>query len=160
MTQAKDITSSMEEDEMLPEYNLSQMGKPVRGRHAQRLRENGYSVTVHHEDGTSTYSEVSPENVAERMEQRDKYKQSLQYSLQKISQSIKIQYRDVVALIEDLPDRGLSVGQVGTIAKILASDVYEVDFSDDNGKTYAILSLHHHQLLRLKYNPDRELTQI
>ena len=160
MAQAKDINSSIEEDEMLPEYDLSEMGKPVRGKHAQRLRENGYSVTVHHEDGTSTYSEVSPENVAEQMKQRNQYKQSLQHSLQKISQFIRIQHQDVVALIEDLPDRGLSVGQVGTIAKVLAPDVYEVNFSDDNGQTYAMLSLHHHQLLRLKYSVDRELTQI
>jgi Domain of unknown function (DUF4926) len=159
MTQAKNLIPSIEDDEMLPEYDFSKMGKPVRGKHAQKLRENGYSVTVHHEDGTSTYREVSPEEVAERMQQREQYKQSAPYFLQKASQAINIQFQDVVALIEDLPDRGLSVGQVGTIAKILAPDIYE-DFSDDQGQTYAILPLHHHQLLRLKYSPDRSLAQI
>jgi hypothetical protein len=104
MTQAKDLTPSIDDDGMLPEYDFSKMGKPVRGKHAQRLRENGYSVTVHNEDGTSTYREVSPEEVAEQMRQREQYKQSLQYSLQKASQMIRIQPLDVVALIEDLPD--------------------------------------------------------
>jgi Domain of unknown function (DUF4926) len=156
MTQAKDLTPSIDDDEMLPEYDFSKMGSPIRGKHAQRLRENGFSVTVHHEDGSSTYREVSPEEVAERMRQREQYKQSV---LQNASQSTRIQHRDVVALIENLPDRGLSVGQVGTIAKVLAPDVYEVDFSDDQGQTYAMLPLHHHQLLRLKYSPDRSLAQ-
>jgi Domain of unknown function (DUF4926) len=158
MTQSKDITSSIEDDGMLPEYDFSRMGKPVRGKHAQKLRENGYSVTVHHQDGTSTYREISPEEVAKQMHQREQYKQSVHYSLKKAFQTIKIQHRDVVALIEDLPDRGLVVGQVGTIAKVLAPDVYEVNFSDDKGQTYAMLPLHHHQLLRLKYSPDRQLT--
>ncbi len=160
MTQAKNLTPSIEEDEMLPEYDFSKMGKPVRGKHAQKLRENGYSITVHHEDGTSTYREVSPEEVAERMQQREQYKQSAQYSLQKASQATNIQHQDVVALIDDLPDRGLSAGQVGTIAKVLSIDLYEVNFSDQQGQTYAMLPLHHHQLLRLKYSPDRSLTQI
>jgi hypothetical protein len=39
-------------------------------------KRNGYFVTVHHEDGTSTYREVSPEDVTEQMRQREQYKQS------------------------------------------------------------------------------------
>jgi hypothetical protein len=33
---------------------------------AQRIRENGYSVAVHHEDGTSTTTHVTPEEIAQR----------------------------------------------------------------------------------------------
>lgn len=61
---------------------------------------------------------------------------------------------DVVALREPLPDQHLLAGQVGTIVELLAPDVYEVDFSDDNGQTYAMLPLHTSQLLKLCYAPD------
>lgn len=60
---------------------------------------------------------------------------------------------DVVALTEDLPDRGLSRGQVGTVVEGLASDVFEVEFSDDEGRTYATLSLRARQLMVLHYRP-------
>ncbi len=36
----------------------------------------------------------------------------------------------------------------------MAPDVYEVDFSDDDGQTYAMLPLHTSQLLKLHYAPD------
>jgi hypothetical protein len=40
MTQAKSITHPMDDDDdMLPEYDFSKMGTPVRGKHAQRIRE-------------------------------------------------------------------------------------------------------------------------
>jgi Domain of unknown function (DUF4926) len=65
----------------------------------------------------------------------------------------KLQLLDVVALSEDLPQHHLLAGQVGTIVEILATDVYEVEFSDDDGQTYAMLSLHSQQLLQLKYQP-------
>ncbi len=148
-------------DDLMPEIDFRQISpeKLVRGKHYQAIQENGYSVTIHHEDGTSTYREVSPEEVAEQVHQREQYKQSAQYSLQKVLHSSGIQYLDMVALIENLPDRGLSVGQVGTIVEVLAPDIYEVDFSDDQGQTYAMLPLHHRQLLRLKYSPDRPLIQ-
>jgi hypothetical protein len=42
------------DDDMLPEYNFSQLKQHgVRGKHAEAMRQ-GYSVTVHYEDGTST----------------------------------------------------------------------------------------------------------
>ena len=44
---------------------------------------------------------------------------------------------DVVALTEPLPKFGLVVGQVGTVVELLAPDAYEVEFIDDDGKTYA-----------------------
>jgi hypothetical protein len=60
---------------------------------------------------------------------------------------------DVVALTEDLPERGLSRGQVGTVVEELAPDVFEVEFSDNEGRSYAILALHSDQLMVLRYEP-------
>ena len=64
-----------------------------------------------------------------------------------------IQLLDVVALTEDLPERGLRRGQVGTVVELLAPDVFEVEFSHDTGRTYASLPLRADQLLVLHYQP-------
>lgn len=63
----------------------------------------------------------------------------------------KLQLLDVVALKEDLPNHNLLAGQEGTIVEFLAPEVYEVEFSDGDGQTYAMLPLHSSQLLKLKY---------
>ncbi len=47
----------------------------------------------------------------------------------------------VVALLEDVPEKGLLRGQVGSVVDDLAPGVYEVEFSDDSGQTYATLAL-------------------
>lgn len=60
---------------------------------------------------------------------------------------------DVVALTEDLPERGLYRGQVGTIVEILKPGVFEVEFSDDEGRAYASVALKVEQLLVLRYEP-------
>ena len=60
---------------------------------------------------------------------------------------------DVVALLEDIPDYRLSRGQVGTIVEELAPHVFEVEFSDDNGRTYALLALRSDQFIVLHYKP-------
>ena len=60
---------------------------------------------------------------------------------------------DVVALTDELPERGLSRGQVGTVVETLAPGVYEVEFSDDEGRTFATLALRADQLLVLHYDP-------
>ncbi len=64
-----------------------------------------------------------------------------------------IQLLDVVALLEDLPEEQLRRGQVGTVVELLAPNVFLVEFSDTNGRTYAMLELHGEQLLRLYYQP-------
>jgi hypothetical protein len=66
-----------------------------------------------------------------------------------------IQLLDVVALTADLPDKGLLRGQVGTVVETLASGVFEVEFSDDQGRTYAQLALRDSQLLVLHYQPQQ-----
>jgi hypothetical protein len=60
---------------------------------------------------------------------------------------------DVVALLEDLPEQNLLRGQVGTVVELLAPDVYEVEFSDNEGRTYAMCALHADQLMTLHYSP-------
>jgi hypothetical protein len=60
---------------------------------------------------------------------------------------------DVVALTTDLPEQGLIHGQVGTVVEVLSPGVYEVEFSDDQGRTYAQLALNDSQLLVLHYEP-------
>jgi Domain of unknown function (DUF4926) len=56
---------------------------------------------------------------------------------------------DVVALLEDLPELSLVRGQVGTIVEEYEPDVFEVEFSDTNGRAYAIETLRSAQLLVL-----------
>ena len=56
---------------------------------------------------------------------------------------------DTVALLEDLPERKLKRGEVGTAVEVLAPDVYEVEFCDDEGQTYAELALRGNQLVAL-----------
>ena len=62
---------------------------------------------------------------------------------------------DVVALTEDLPDHGLYRGQVGTVVEILPPDAFEVEFSDEDGRTYASIALKPTQGLVLHYEPVR-----
>jgi hypothetical protein len=60
---------------------------------------------------------------------------------------------DVVALLVDMPERGLVRGQVGTVVERLDEGVFEVEFSDDEGRTYAELALHELDLLVLHHRP-------
>jgi len=58
----------------------------------------------------------------------------------------------VVALLEDLPERGLRRGQVGTVVERLAPGVFEVEFCDNEGRTYASLALRSDQLMILHHD--------
>jgi hypothetical protein len=64
-----------------------------------------------------------------------------------------IKLLDVVALTEDLPDHELLRGQVGTVVEVYTPEVFEVEFSDINGHTYAMTSVYVHQLMLLHYAP-------
>lgn len=59
---------------------------------------------------------------------------------------------DGAVLLEDVPAKGLVRGQVGTIVENLAPGVFEVEFSDDTGRTYASLALRCDQLLVPHHN--------
>jgi hypothetical protein len=60
---------------------------------------------------------------------------------------------EVVALIEDEPEKGLRRGQVGTIVEKLASGVFEVEFCDLEGRTYASVALPESHLMLLHHQP-------
>ena len=60
---------------------------------------------------------------------------------------------DVVALLVDVPEYRLVKGQVGTVVESLSSYHVEVEFVDEQGKTYAQLPLHINQLMTLHYHP-------
>jgi hypothetical protein len=64
-----------------------------------------------------------------------------------------VEMHAVVALLEDLPEAGLVRGQVGTVVESWAPGVYEVEFADDHGKTYAMVALRAEQLMRLHHEP-------
>lgn len=64
-----------------------------------------------------------------------------------------IEMHSVVALLEDLPAQGLVRGQVGTVVESWTPGVYEVEFSDDNGRAYAMMALKADQLIRLHHEP-------
>ncbi|MEM8556369.1 MAG: DUF4926 domain-containing protein [Bacteroidota bacterium] len=58
---------------------------------------------------------------------------------------------DVVALTADLPELTLGRGQVGTVVEKLAPGVFEVEFSDEKGRTYAVATLQAEHLLPLRF---------
>ncbi len=60
---------------------------------------------------------------------------------------------DVVAVTIDSPERGLHRGQVGTVVEQLAPDVFEIEFSDDEGRAYATAAVPASRLLVLHYKP-------
>jgi hypothetical protein len=64
-----------------------------------------------------------------------------------------IQELDVVALLRDRLDRGLVAGQVGTVVQSLADDHFEVEFSGDDGRAYAIAAIPARELMVLHYAP-------
>ncbi len=65
-----------------------------------------------------------------------------------------IKLLDVVALTVDLPAEHLKRGQVGTVVEILAEGkAMEVEFSDNDGQTYASLGLRPSQLMVLHFQP-------
>jgi hypothetical protein len=61
---------------------------------------------------------------------------------------------DVVALLSDVPSHGLVRGQVGTVVELL-DGAFEIEFSDDDGRTYAELAVPSDQLLVLHHRPER-----
>lgn len=72
-----------------------------------------------------------------------------------MSSTHRIQMHDVVALTEDVSDKKLRRGQVGTVVEQLAPDTFEVEFSDDDGRSYAMLAAKANQLIVLHYRPSK-----
>jgi hypothetical protein len=65
----------------------------------------------------------------------------------------QVKLLDVVALTEDLPKHDLQRGQVGTVVEVLAPDAFEVEFSDNEGRTFAEVAVKADKLLVLHYEP-------
>ena len=61
---------------------------------------------------------------------------------------------DVVALLTDLPTQRLARGQVGTIVEQIDDKTLLVEFSDDQGRAYAVAPCHWSDLLVLHDAPD------
>ncbi len=60
---------------------------------------------------------------------------------------------DVVALLTDVPAQRLARGQVGTIVEQLDDKILLVEFSDDQGRAYALAPCPRTELLVLHYVP-------
>jgi hypothetical protein len=61
---------------------------------------------------------------------------------------------DVVALLSDLPAQRLARGQVGTIVEEFDDESFLVEFSDDQGRAYALAPCPRTELLVLHYVPE------
>jgi hypothetical protein len=62
-----------------------------------------------------------------------------------------------VAVLRDMPEKGLIRGQVGTIVQLLTPSVAEVEFSDDQGRAYAMAALRSEELIRLHHRPYEQV---
>ena len=58
---------------------------------------------------------------------------------------------DAVALLVELPTQGLARGQVGMVVESLDDSNVLVEFSDDQGRAYAVASCPRSELLVLHY---------
>lgn len=65
----------------------------------------------------------------------------------------RIRVLDVVALTGDRPEHGLLSGHVGTVVETFDPAMFEVEFSDDAGRTYAQLALPASCLMVLHHRP-------
>ncbi len=61
----------------------------------------------------------------------------------------EIKLLDVVALLEDIPEEGLIRGERGTVVEDFGDGHFMVEFANNLGQTYALLTLNAKQLLLL-----------
>lgn len=66
----------------------------------------------------------------------------------------EIKLLEVVALNEALPFEGLRRGEVGTVVGEWKQGVFEVEFSDNSGRTCAFAALRPDQLIKLHVRKD------
>jgi hypothetical protein len=60
----------------------------------------------------------------------------------------------VVALLADRQDGQLARGQVGTVVESLDEKTWLVEFSDEQGRAYAVVPCEHSELIVLHYVPQ------
>ena len=68
----------------------------------------------------------------------------------------EIKLLDVVALLQDVPEESLQRGEVGTVVEVFTDRPDRpggllVEFSDREGRTYAVADLRADQLVKLRY---------
>lgn len=51
----------------------------------------------------------------------------------------RLRLLDVVALLDNVPEARLSRGEVGTVVQALQPETLLVEFSDDDGRPYAVV---------------------
>ena len=69
----------------------------------------------------------------------------------------KMELLSEVALLRDMPDKGLVRGQVGTVVEVLSPSVAEVEFCDDQGRAYAMATLRSEEMIRLHHCPYQQV---
>lgn len=57
---------------------------------------------------------------------------------------------ETVALLKNIPEKGLFRGDVGVIVSVLSDHVAEVEFTDNTGKTRVLTTLNIDDLIRLR----------
>lgn len=66
----------------------------------------------------------------------------------------KFKLYDVVALLKQIPNTKLSMGQVGTIVHVYTDEDVEVEFSRPNGAIIELLTLKTDDILLLHYEAE------
>lgn len=64
-----------------------------------------------------------------------------------------IKILDVVALLKDRPEEKLLRGQIGTVVECYGSNDFEIEFSDNNGRTISLLTLSTDEIMLLHSEP-------
>ena len=70
------------------------------------------------------------------------------------SNSEQLATLDVVALLRGYKKKRLRRGQVGTVVERHNDETVLVEFSDDDGRAYAVVPCQHSELLVLHYAPE------
>jgi hypothetical protein len=61
-----------------------------------------------------------------------------------------IELLDTVALTQDVPEHGLTAGEVGAVVEVLGEgEAFEVEFCDNTGATYGLHTLRANQIMPL-----------
>ena len=61
-----------------------------------------------------------------------------------------IELLDTVAVVTDIPELGLTAGEVGAVVEVLGEgEAFEVEFCDNSGVTYGLYTLRASQLVAL-----------
>jgi Domain of unknown function (DUF4926) len=60
-----------------------------------------------------------------------------------------IKLLDVVALLKEIPEKKLLRGQIGTVVECYTDTEFEIEFSDNKGKTISMLALSTDEIMLL-----------